>query len=804
MSTYDIEDVSPARGSDEDEVMRDLVRMVVDQIWWVIGIVAVVLGAAVFYAQTATRIYSADAMLQIDPAQQGSGTAAAIGSLSTSGGGMVRTDAEIEIIKSRSVVEPVVEQFKLNFGAGPKTMPYLSRISHLFARPGHPMPAWFGMRSYAWGGEQFAVDSISVPKALEGVQLTLRALGDGRFNLFDPAGRLLLTGNAGKPAEGNGVTINVTQLVARPDTEFFVTRANQLDAVMGLAGGLGVMERGHDTGIVQLSFMGTDPKAITAITNAVAQSYLSQRTTRAQEEASKMLDFLNSELPRLREDLQRAERALSEYQARAGTFQPSAEASVYLAGGLDYEKQIAALRIARAQLITRFTVDSPEVQQVDAQLAALSAERARFEDHFKGLPGTEREAVSLQRDAKVANDIYVALLNRTQELSIQKAGTIGNVHIIDEALVPTVPVAPKSGLIISAGALLGVLAGIGFAFCRHMFITGISDPETIERRFSLPIFGSIPLSAEQTRSDLQLVNSKHAALPAPSRSGMMRVLPSSVARLLRPHGARNSAHNGARVGERGHTAAADTLPVPAPYAPTRALLAKTHPFDTSVEGLRGLRATLQFGLVDTPNRIVAFTSPTPADGKSFLCANLAALFAESGKRVLLIDADLRRGRLAQYFGRSPKGGLTELLTGQVDFDIAARATGVSGLHFIAAGAYPPNPSEILTSSRFADVLRRFSDEFDLVIVDTPPLLAVADSSIVANLAGATVLVIRAGAHTEREIGASLKKLQRARAHVVGGVLNAVEVKRSARYGHYDYAYAYTYTTDPSSTDYSQP
>ena len=250
-------------------------------------------------------------------------------------------------------------------------------------------------------------------------------------------------------------------------------------------------------------------------------------------------------------------------------------------------------------------------------------------------------------------------------------------------------------------------------------------------------------------------------------------------------------------------AQSDMVPVPAPHAPTRALLAKTHPFDTSVEGLRGLRATLQFGLVDTRNRVVAFTSPTPADGKSFLCANLAALFAESGKRVLLIDADLRRGRLAQYFGKSPKGGLTELLTGQVDFDIAARATGVSGLHFIAAGAYPPNPSEILTSSRFADVLQRFSDEFDLVIVDTPPLLAVADSSIVANIAGATVLVIRAGAHTEREIGASLKKLQRARAHVVGGVLNAVELKRGTRYGHYDYAYAYTYTTDPSDTQYGQ-
>jgi tyrosine-protein kinase Etk/Wzc len=232
----------------------------------------------------------------------------------------------------------------------------------------------------------------------------------------------------------------------------------------------------------------------------------------------------------------------------------------------------------------------------------------------------------------------------------------------------------------------------------------------------------------------------------------------------------------------------------------RPLLVKTHPYDSTVEGLRGLRATLQFGLVDAPNRIVAITSPAPSDGKSFLCANLAALIAESGKRVLLIDADLRRGRLAQYLGRSPNGGLTELLTGQVDLEVAARATGVEGLHFIAAGAYPPNPSEILTSARFGEILARFEQEFDLVIVDTPPLLAVADAAVIAHIAGSTVLVMRSGAHTEGHVAEALKKLRRARARVVGGVMNAVPLKTHNKNGTYDYAYAYTYSAgDPLDT-----
>jgi tyrosine-protein kinase Etk/Wzc len=792
MKNYDmIEDV-PVSGHDEDAVMKDLARTIIDQIWWVIGIAACVILAGMIYTKVATRVYSADALIQVEAAGTSTGSASQALSALTPSGGM-HTDAEIEIIKSRAVVEPVVEQFKLNFGAWPKTIPYLSRITGFFAHPGHPLGALFGMRSYAWGGEELAVDSINVPKELEGTQLTLVALGDGRYQLLDPTRRVLLTGIAGVPASQHDVSILVNRLVARPQTEFYVMRFNQLDAVSGLASGLQVAERGAETGIVQLSYMGSDPHAITAITNAVAASYLKHRQERAQEEASLMLSFLNGEMPRLRNEVERAETALSEYQARSGSFQPTQEASIYLNGGIEYQKQIASLRIARTQLLTRYTEDSPEVKTVDAQLEAMMREKDRFEDQFKTLPGSERQAMSLQRDAKVAEEIYVALLNKIQELSIARAGTIGNVHIIDEALLPSSPVRPKSPLIVSASVLLGIIAGILFAFCRQRFFTGIADPEFVERRFQMPIFGSIPFSAEQARSDLLALNARRPALPGTAaRFLAMPTLPAGIVRLITPRATAPAAPTYVPPG---------TQTVVPPVRPSlRPLLTKTHPFDVSVEGLRGLRATLQFGLVNAPNRILAFTSPAPGDGKSFLCANLAALLAETGKRVLLIDADLRRGRLAQYLGRSPKGGLTELLTGQVDLEAAARATGVDGLHFIAAGAYPPNPSEILASPRFNEILERFEQQFDIVIVDTPPLLAAADAAIIANFAGSTVLVMLAGAHTERNISESLKKLRRARARLIGGVLNGVPVKNRGRYGSYDYAYAYTYTPGDSAGD----
>jgi tyrosine-protein kinase Etk/Wzc len=795
MSTYDMLEPGPASSSDEDAVMRDLLRMVMDQIWWVIGIAASVILAAVLYTKVATPIYSADALLQVDAQSNNNGSTQSQNSPTlTPSVGPMRTDAEIEIIKSRAVVEPVVEQFKLNFTTSEKTMPVLGKISALFARPGHPLGAAFGLDSYAWGGEQFEVQSIGVPKSLEGARLTLRVLEYGRYELTDALGQQILTGVAGQEAEGGGVTLFVKTLVARPGTEFYVTRYNQLDAVTGLAAGLQVTEKGRDTGVVQLSYTGTDPHAITDIANAVAHSYLKQRTERAQEEASRMLTFLNGELPRLREEVKRTETALSEYQSKVGSFsfQPTQEAGVYLAGGLDYDKQLGTLRIQRAQLLQRFTEASQEVQQVDAQIAAMTREKKNFEDHFASLPSSERNAIALQRDAKVAGEIYVTLLNKTQELSISRAGTIGNVHIIDEALLPSQPVRPKSALIISAGTVLGVIGGILFAFCRRTFFTGVSDPEFVERRFHLPIFGSIAFSPEQARSDRQLSAMRRAALPGPrSTPTEVRAVehaPSGVMRLLRSRSAADSQAQ-APVGTQTVIGSGKT--------PIRPLLVKTHPYDTTVEGLRGLRATLQFGLLDAPNRIVAITSPAPSDGKSFLCANLAALMAESGKRVLLIDADLRRGRLAHYLGRSPNGGLTELLTGQADLEAVARATGVDGLHFIGSGAYPPNPSEILTSPRFSEILARFEQEFDLVIVDTPPLLAVADAAVVAHIAGSTVLVMRSGAHTEGHVADALKKLRRARARVVGGVMNAVPLKSHNRNGTYDYAYAYTYSAgDP--------
>lgn len=387
MSTYEMLEHSPAPAKDEEFVLRDLVRMIVDQIWWVLGIAFSILLAAVLYAKMSTPVYSADALVQVEtpnPNAPNSAQASLAAALMPTAGSL-HADAEIEIIKSRAVIDPVVEQFKLNFGTSSNVMPVIGRVTSLFAHKGHPLPSLFGFDSYAWGGEEFKVDSVDVPTILRDQRLTLRALGEGRFELVDAENHELLKGEAGTLATGNGVTLMVSQLVARRGTEFFVTRASQLEAVQAFGAGLQVGEKGKDTGIVQISYSGPQPIFITEVANAVAASYLKQRTERAQEEANRMLTFLNNELPRVRDELRASETALAQYQTAAGSFQPTQEAQTYLSGGLDYERQIAALRMQRVQLLQRFTDGADEVHAIDAQLAALNVEKSRFENQFKTL-----------------------------------------------------------------------------------------------------------------------------------------------------------------------------------------------------------------------------------------------------------------------------------------------------------------------------------------------------------------------------------------------------------------------------------
>ncbi|WP_310120033.1 polysaccharide biosynthesis tyrosine autokinase [Paraburkholderia terricola] len=721
----------PVRTEEEDVVLGQLVQVILDDIWWLIAIAAVIVGMAGAYCYLAKPVYSADAHVRVEQSDNTSQalTQTQTGAAITTGSTSLPTDAEIEIIKSRGVVAPVVQQLKLNFSVTPKMFPLLGSIAARMASPGQPARPWLGLSSYAWGGEVADVDSIDVVPALEGQKLTMKAIDDQHYELYAPNGTLLLRGQVSQQEQGGGVTMLVNKLVARPGEQFTVMRANDLDAITAFQSSISVQEQGKQTGVIQISLEDKDPAHAAEVANALAQSYVRQHVLNKQADASKMLDFLKSEEPRLKSDLERAEAALTAYQRQSGSINASEEAKVYLEGSVQYEQQIAGLRLQMAQLTERYGDDHPTLKAAREQMAELQAQRAKYADRFRDLPATEVKAVQLQRDAKVAEDIYVLLLNRVQELSVQKAGTGGNVHIVDAALRPGVPVKPKKVLILSAAVILGLIAGTGFVFLRRNMFKGIDDPDHIERAFHLPVFGLVPLSPEQA------------------------LLESSFE----------------RGGER-----------------LRSVLANARPKDVTIESLRSLRTSMQFTMLDAKNRIVMLTGPMAGVGKSFLTVNLAVLLANSGKRVLLIDGDMRRGVLERYLGGAQDNGLSELLSGQISLEEAIRNAPVEGLSFISCGRRPPNPSELLMSPRLPQYLDGLAKRYDVILIDTPPVLAVTDASIIGAYAGSTFFVMRSGVHSEGEIADALKRLRAAGVHVQGGIFNGMPAR--AR-GGYDRSYA---------------
>ncbi|WP_322041894.1 polysaccharide biosynthesis tyrosine autokinase [Paraburkholderia sp. J67] len=719
-----------ARTEEEDVVLGQLLRVIIDDIGWLIAIAAVVTGCAVFYCYVAKPVYTADTQVRVEQAdytsqaltQTQSGANVASGQQ-----GSLPTDAEIQMIQSRSVLEPVVQQFKLNFAVAPVTLPVVGSLAARLATPGTPSHPWFGLGSYAWGGEVINVDSIDVSPELEGRKLTLTALDNNRFVISGPDGGRLVEGTVGQQVQGGGVTMLVSQLTARPGTRFSVVRMNDLDAVTAFQNAVKVQEQGKQTGVIDISLEDTDAERAAEVANAVAQSYLRAHVATKQADAGKMLDFLRSEQPRLKSDLENAEAALTAYQSKSGSINASDEAKIYLDGSVQYEQQISALQLQIASLQQRFGDQHPVLLAARQQLAQLQGERAKYDTKFRDLPATEVKAVQLQRDAKVAEDIYVLLLNRIQELSVQRVGTGGNVHIVDPAMRPGKPSKPKKLLIVSAAAMLGLILGTGFVLMRRNMFKGIVDPDVIERNFQLPVYGIVPLSTEQAVLEKR----------APVRGGTR----------------------------------------------LREVLASAAPKDLTVESLRSLRTSLQFSVMDARNHVVALTGSVPGVGKSFLTANLAVLLAHSGKRVLMIDGDMRRGALERYLGGSQENGFSELLSGQIALDEAIRATEVDNLHFISCGRRPPNPSELLMSPRLGQYLEGLAKRYDILLVDTPPVLAVTDAAIIGGHAGSTFVVLRSGIHTEGEIADTLKRLRNTGVRVTGGIFNGVPARARGSYGY---------------------
>jgi len=754
---------APRSAAREPLLPRGIMRAVTNRVRIVIGIAAACTLLACAYAIFSTPMYAADALVQVEVPKQNelADLVSKQQDQTASSPNGPPTETEMALIKSREVLAPVIAANQLDLSVTPHRFPLIGKMVSSFATPGILASPWFGMSSYAWGGELLEIAQLDLPVALQDQKLELLVLGQGHYRLLDEHGKVLIDGIEGQVATEGDVSISVRKLVARNGERFTVKLVNQVTAVAQFIKQLKVFEVGKETGVIQMSFENSDPVLATAVVNSIIQNYIASHLTRDQEEASKMLAFINGGLPGLRDNLKRAELQLQSHRVASGSMQASSESQSYLQGSIAFTQQIAALNLQRTQLLDRFTAQSDQVKIVDAQLGELRAEKDKFEARFNSLPAADRKSADLTRDAKVAEDIYVAMLNKANELSLSRAGSVGNVHVVDRAVEPSTPVKPRRMLIITAAMFLGLMLGTLYVIAQHYLSQSISEPEQIEERLRLQLFGSVMFSSEQARlAHPPKPLSLPGELVRPARG--RRALQSTSAKrrnyLVRPHAG--------------------------------ALLAATFPHDAAMEALRGVRTMLTTHLINVKDRTVMFTGATPATGKSFIAANLALLYAQAGKRVLLIDADLRHGQLGASFGLPPMAGLAELLAGDVLRERAVHRSNLENLWLLPAGMRPANPAELLATECMPELLEYWNAHYDLVLLDTPPVLAVSDALILARHAGATVLVLREHTQTEFEVEETLRHLDRAGAHISGAIYNGMLPRRSDRRSR-QYVEAYT-------------
>jgi len=738
---------------------RGMLTLMRDHIWEIVVTTVVVLTLAVAYLLVATPIYSADVIVRVDPPEPNA-LGIALQNQEALPPPAPSPVTEMAVMESRSVLQPVIDQFRFDVSVTPHKFPILGDIAEKFATPGHPAAPWLGLGSFAWGGERVRVGSLDVPRDLEEEKLTLVTLDNGAYELRGPSGDVLLTGVVGEAARGNGVSMLVKELSARPGTKFEVIRWNELDAVKRFTKELKIGDKVKDSGLMEVEYRDRNPDKAAQVANALGQQYLASAIASRQLNDTKTLAFIDGELPHLLADLKKSEEALKNFRSTSQSMQPTNEAQAYLQGGLDLDKQIATLQLQRTQLLERYTEQSRWVQNVDEQLAQLKQAKGKFDTHFNGMPASERQSVDLIRAQKVAETIYMGMVQKAEQLQVRRASTTGGAHILDPAIRPHRPVMPQPILVLGGGLMLGLVSGVVLVFMRRHVMTGVTDPRFIERQMSVPVFGEILFSQQQLLMDRTASSVGHKSLPA------------AAARANPPlqKGMHELQFN---VGDNNR------------------ILAARFPHDTSVESLRGVRTAVTRDLAHARNNVLMVIGPTPSAGKSFVAANLASLHAETGARVVLIDADMRRGHLASLFNESNRGGLSEVLSERMPLRNALRATGVDGLSFLSCGMRPENPAALLMKPRFREILERLSSQFDLVIVDTPPFLAVTDASIIASDAGSSLLVLRSGMQSEEEIADTVRKVERAEGRISGAVFNGIPLRRSTK----KYGYETNYASD---------
>ncbi|ENW87894.1 MULTISPECIES: polysaccharide biosynthesis tyrosine autokinase [Acinetobacter] len=703
--------------------------------WKLIALCVILsLVCALLYLRTTPDTYQVDALVQVE--ENKGASAALLGDLSDMIEQKSPAQAEIEILKSRLVLGTVIDRLNLNIRIHGTEDSFWSRLLNK-----HEYDSEYSGKSVLFKDNQksFDVRSFEIPDDYRDKNLLLR-FSQGKFSLTDEETEQVvfsapLNQTSQLQSEYGLWKVGIYSQDSF-DSTYLIQKQSLPAAVRSLLADYSVAEKGKLTGVLGLNYQGTDKQHITQVLNAILAAYSQQNIERRSAETAQTLKFLEDQLPELKQQLDVAEREFNRFRQQYNTVDVTKESELYLTQSVTLETQKAELEQKVAEASAKYTAEHPIMQQMNAQLSAINKKINELDGTLRRLPELQRQYLQLFREVEVKQQLYTGLLNSYQQLRIAKAGEIGNVRIVDTAVEPIEPIKPKKLQILILSVFLGGFLGTLLALLRNMLRSGVKDSTQIENELDLPVYATVPRSPVQ-ESRIKLLKKKK------------------------------------------------NIPI----------LAVKHSDDIAIESLRSMRTAIHFALSSAKNNIIMVSGPAPEVGKSFISTNLATILAQSQKRVVIIDADLRRGYLHKYFNHANQPGLAEYLNGQTELSQVIKATEVSGLDVIARGKSPANPSELLSTTQFSVMLNQLSEQYDHILIDTPPILAVTDGIIISQHAGVNLVIARYAKTQMKELELTINRFEQAGVKVNGIILNDIQ-RSSAGYGYgYNYSYAYKANKD---------
>lgn len=719
----------------ESNGLRDLANRLLEHSGLVLVTFVAVLAIGVAFVVFSTPVYRVDALLQMEERAPSTPTGIAQKAPGALDAPYLPVLGEMEILRSRELLVGAIAASRADIDITvDNRFPVIGDwYARRFAKTAVSgvAPAPLGLDSFAWGGEAIDLAKFDVPAHLYGEEFMIESRADG-WVLYDVDRRYAFEGTFGKDTPldfgGQAGVVRIDSIAGRPGTRFLVVRNDRGAIFADLQRELRILEPARQAGVVRMSIDTEDPQRSTALLNELMRGYLDRSVQVRTGDAERSLAFLNKQIPVVKAGLEKAEDELSAFRSRTQSVNLDQQSESAFAQVLQLERTRVELDLKQRELSERFGNQHPQMQMIRQQLATVNGRLSNLNGSFSALPRNQRDLVRLEREVNTQAALYTSMLNTTQELKVARAGMVGNARVVDPPRPSGRPVKPKPLIVMSIAAGIGVAASIAAALLAGMFRPTIRDADEIESGTGLNTVVTVPESAKQRR------------LP------------------------------------RGGLFANRTSP----------LLTLSSPDEPAVESLRSFRMRLTRDHAGPLSKAILITSATAGAGKTFVAANLAALLSSAGRRVLLVEADMRHPRLHTYFGTPRSPGLADLLAGTATFDQVVHRDVLPRVDLLMPGKPKENPGDLLSSGRLRDLLDSIGDEYDHAVFDSVPILPAGDSLAIAQLPVSTFLVARAEHSTLSEIQEATRRLEGVKADVRGVIFNGAKRMRISHVRYYAY------------------